>query len=629
MVEIKKEKKSKQSHQLHEKHKKQPLLEKTSQSSVPKYEDIVKHKIRPSYPSPIIEKGKDKNFEELVKHSLDEILKLKHKEKAHSSFLGTPERILNCEEDIVEQRSKVEIPQSCKTPQEVISKVSSYFNGVLDNASPIMLENVHPPSNIPAIISTLFASLYNVGMVQDEFSWNVVLTEIETIGMMAKLIGWDAKKANGVFTFGGTGNELYGIKVALTRALGMDYRYKGIRENVKIFVSEIGHYCKFNVTDWLGIGMDNVVPISITEDNSMNYDDLYDKLSKSVKNGEKIAAIVSTCGSTDPFSVDDVSEIVKIRDRIVEENNLDYKPFVYADSVIGWPWLFFKTYNFEENPLQIEADYVLPAIKSVLSKMEKLELADAVGLDFHKTGFCHYICSCVMFKDGKEFEENLSRPKDFAQYLYNFSVYKPGTYTLECSRAASCLAAFSTIHLFGVEGYQSLIAHLISVQHALRTNLTEQMKNVAIVNDLDNGFVSLFRVYPQGVDAKKEFEKELNGQLSDDEINKYNEYQKHIANVLHLKRVQEDGPALSYTRCFRKNKNGCPISALKVFPMSPFCSKDMMINHVVPFIKDTVEQVGSQEDMEEHKKKVESEDHPKWAYPRHRHFENVTLHNTW
>ena len=335
--------------------------------------------------------------------------------------------------------------------------------------------------------------------------------------------------------------------------------------------------------------------------------------------------IVCTTGSTDPFGVDNVQEIVEMRDRIVQEYNLNYKPFVYCDSVIGWPWLFFKDYNFEENHLEIDTEYVLPAIRSVYEQIKHVNLADAVGLDFHKTGFCHNICSCILFKDGKEFEDNLSRPRDMAQYLYNFSVYKPGTYTLECSRAATCLSAFSTMHLFGIEGFQSMIAHLVSVQHALRTALGEH-SNIIVVNDLDNGFVTLFRVYPEGINAKDEYEKEFN-ESDSSAIEKSNEYQKHIANVLHIKRIEEEGPALSYTRNFRKNKHGLPLSALKVFPMSPFCSEEIMRENVVKFIEKAYKEVGK--DVEGHTEKVKKANHPKWVYPRHKHFDTVSWHNDW
>ncbi|KAF0976316.1 hypothetical protein FDP41_004622 [Naegleria fowleri] len=628
MVELKKVAKQKSTAGPSGKSKqKQQHIPSKTKTRVPLFQKIVQEQIQPAYPSPILDEKRDRNFEDLMKHSLDEILKLKHTDNPHSSFIGKAERILNAEEDIANYRAKAELPLHPSTPKQVISKVSEYFHGVMDLSSPVNLENVNPPANIPALISSFFGSLYNVAVVHDEFAWNVSLTEIESLGMLSKLVGWDPQTANGIFTFGGTGNELYALKVALARCLGMKYRYKGIRDSdhVKVFVSEIGHYCKFNTCDWCGIGMDNIVGIGINDDNSMNMDDLYKKLSESARNKEKIACIIATCGSTDPFGVDDVRSIVEIRDKIVEEYQLDYKPFVYVDSVIGWPWLFFRYYDFEKNPLQIDTQYVLPAIKSVFERIQFMNLADAVGIDFHKTGFSHYVCSCVLFKDRKEFEENLSRPKEFMYYLYNFSVYKPGCYTLECSRPAMCLSAYSTLLLFGIEGYQSMIAHLVSVQHALRTALSE-FENIVIVNDLDNGFVTLFRVYPEGINAKEQYKKEFE-ESDATVVNKSNDYQKHIANILHLKRIEEDGPALSYTRNFRKNKHGLALSAIKAFPMSPFCTEELIRDYVVKYIVNVCKEVGH--DIDGHVEKVEGEGHPSWKYPRHRHFDKLTMHNQW
>ncbi|KAL9644692.1 hypothetical protein ABK040_012459 [Willaertia magna] len=581
---------------------------------LPKYEQIMEQRIRPSYPSPVKEQKRDENFENLVHQSLEHIFKLKHK-SVENCFLGNPERWLNSEEDIVKRRGMAEVPKDPIPPSEIIEKLIPYFNGLVDVATPSAMENVNPPSSSAAVIASMFGNLFNASILEDDEAWNVVNTEIESIGMVSKLIGWDAEKTNGVFTFGGTGNYLYGIKAGLARVLGQDYRWKGLRENCKFIASDVGHYCKYSVADWTGLGMDNVALVKIKDDNSMDTNDLRKRLQDVHEKGEKVVAIVATIGTTDAFGIDDVEEIAKIRDNFVKENNLDYKPFVYCDSVIGWVWLFFKDYDFEKNPLEIDTKEILPSIKNTLGKVSKMRFADACGIDFHKTGFCHYNCSCIIFRDGKEFIDLLKRPSNMAQYLYHYSIYHPGEYTLECSRTASySLAAWATLHTFGVTGYQAMVAHLLSVQNALRHELNSR-QNIVVVNMDDSGFVTLFRCYPEGVDAKKKYKEEFeNG--TEKELKDTNDFNQEIANHLFMYRVHEKGPALSFTSKFRESKsnNPYPIAAIKIFPMSPYSNAEVMKLDVIPFIERAIKEVGK-----DHKKKRQVEEqkqHPTWLYPR-------------
>ena len=58
--------------------------------------------------------------------------------------------------------------------------------------------------------------------------------------------------------------------------------------------------------------------------------------------GKKIAAIIATMGTTDAFGLDDLQAIVAMRDSLVDEFQLSYRPHIHADAVIGWAWSVFK-----------------------------------------------------------------------------------------------------------------------------------------------------------------------------------------------------------------------------------------------------------------------------------------------
>ena len=66
---------------------------------------------------------------------------------------------------------------------------------------------------------------------------------------------------------------------------------------------------------------------------------------EALTNGKKIAAIIATLGTTDAFGLDDLESIVALRDTLVDDFQLDYRPHIHADAVIGWAWSVFNNYD--------------------------------------------------------------------------------------------------------------------------------------------------------------------------------------------------------------------------------------------------------------------------------------------
>ena len=62
------------------------------------------------------------------------------------------------------------------------------------------------------------------------------------------------------------------------------------------------------------------------------------------------------------------------------------------------------------------------------------------------------------------------------------------------------MAALANIRLLGKQGYQVLIGHMVEMAEMLRERL-EQHPFIQVLNERNYGPVTLFRVYPPGVDA--------------------------------------------------------------------------------------------------------------------------------
>jgi glutamate/tyrosine decarboxylase-like PLP-dependent enzyme len=467
-----------------------------------------------------------------------------------------------------------------KPLNDVIDELIGFFNGMPNWNHPQTMCNVVPPPNTASIIGSTLTNIFSPNILEGEYSWNIAKTEIESGAMLSQLIGWDPKKSGGIYTFGGTGCYFYGTKLALTSVFGKKSRFKGIREDGKILVSSSGHYIKQNCSDWSGLGMDNVCEIPVDENNRMDINALKNKMEELKKQGKPIVMIVCTMGTTDAFAIDPIEEVRKLIDNY--ENAKGYpKPFLYADAVIGWSWLSFNKYDFKKNALQF-SDRALKILEHNYKQMKPLRHADGIGIDFHKTGWAPYNCSFFITKDYDRFQDLLGRP--LPGYLQDRTPYNPFKYSFETSRTGSySMSGWATLKMFGYEGYQVMLGRIIEVSIFFR-DLLKKDNNLVCVNPDNNGFVTLFRVYPKHIDAEKQYEKELNDPNYKDELNAYNLLQQRIANKLfsmlrdskHKVSGWENPPYTSFTSKYRLTKyacdekdSACYIYALKAYPMSP------------------------------------------------------------
>ena len=520
------------------------------------YRDVLE-KIRLAFPQPVSDPIHDSYFVHSVMRALDQVDAL----KTHLPMLGTI-----VPGDFAAAR-QANLPNTMSSVEDITVDLVGYLRGMTIFGHPRTQQNVIPPPTIPSLIGVLIASLYNPNIAWDEYSHLVALAEVEVVGMTSKMVGYDAEQASGVFTFGGTGTTLYAVKLGLEKACPETIR-TGTSEDVVVFVSDAGHYCAANIVGWLGIGTDNLVTIPTTDENEMDLDRLEQEVRKALKNGKKIAAIIATLGTTDAFGLDDLESIVALRDTLVEEFQLDYRPHVHADAVIGWAWSVFNNYPFEENPLGFRPRTVR-ALAGACRRIRHLSLADSVGIDFHKTGFAPYISSLVLVKDQADLDLVKRHPEQMP-YLYHFGEHRPGMYTLETSRAGTgVLAALANLRLFGEQGLRVILGHIVEMTQLLREHL-EGHVGTTVLNRDNFGTVTLFRAYPEGVDTFAIKQQEFEDPIYRESLLAHNAYNQDIFQYVHAEAMEGRGVVISTTDCYRHTTYGEPILALKSFILSPF-----------------------------------------------------------
>jgi glutamate/tyrosine decarboxylase-like PLP-dependent enzyme len=524
------------------------------------YRDVLQ-RIRLSFPQPVSDRVHDSYFVHSIMRALDQVDAL----KSELPLLGK-----TVPPDYAAGR-RAELRPRASTIEEVTAELVHYLEGMTLFGHPRTQQNVVPPPSIPSLIGVLLASLYNPNLAWDEYSRLVSLAEVETTALAARLVGYDAEQAGGVFTFGGTGTTLYGLRIGLEKACPGTME-NGLGEGVVVFASDAAHYCRYSVAGWMGLGTRSVVTIPTDQRNEIDLEALEEAAAAALKAGKRIAAFIATLGTTDAFGLDDLEAIVALRDRLVHDHQLGYVPHVHADAVIGWAWSVFNDYDVEANPLGFRRR-TLRAVAGACRRIRHLHLADSIGIDFHKTGFTPYISSLFLLRRREDFRL-LARQPEMMPYLFQFGDYHPGTFTLETSRSGGgVLAALANLKLFGTEGLQATLGHMVEMAQLLREHL-DGHEGTTVLNRDNFGTVTIFRVYPPGVDTFVVPRQEFTEAEHRDSLLAHNDYNRRVADHIHTEAMAGRGVVLSLTDCYRLTAYGEPIVGLKSFILSPFVDEE-------------------------------------------------------
>jgi len=535
----------------------------------PRYRTLLEG-LRRQFPQPVSDPVHDAYFVFSILRALDQVDAL----KTQTPLLGkgdTPTYAAPDYKAAVEAR----LAREGTSLEAVIPQLVKQLEGMFIWGHPQSQVNVITHPSIAGIIGVLLASTYNPNLCSDESGRGFSEAEVRASSMAADLVGYDPTLSGGVFTFGGTGCLLYGMKVGLEKAVP-DAMQRGLREPVVVLASEQCHYAVLNAAGWLGMGQESVVRVPTHLDNAINVSLLRDAARTALAAGKRIACIIATMGSTDAFGLDDLRAIHALRDELCAEFKLDYVPHIHADAVIGWAWSVFNDYDFTANMLGFRGRTVR-ALAQAHHRLKHLKLADSIGIDFHKTGYAPYISSLFLLRTANDFG-TIARDRASMPYLYQSGVHHPGMYTLETSRSGTGpMAALANLLMLGREGYRTLLGHVVEMAEVLREGL-ESHPDLTVLNGDNVGPVTLFRVYPPGVDTFTIKERERTDPSFRGRLEEYNRLNRRVFERVHTEALAGRGVVISMTDCYRKTDYGAPIAALKSYVLSPFTDEARMLS---------------------------------------------------
>lgn len=385
--------------------------------------------------------------------------------------------------------------------------------------SPRYQGHMNTDTLMAANLGYMLTLLYNPNNCAYEGSPATTALEIEVGRQLAKLMGYNPEKAWGHITSGGTvanyeglwlARNLKSIPPALRDVMpetvaGLDdwqllnlptgkildladeakaaglfdamrrysVRGKGMAgQNLgKVLVPQSKHYSWAKAVDILGIGQENLIPVPVKDNYRMDITALRREIDRLADAHTPILAVVAVVGTTEEGAVDEVHEIVRLRDRYEARGvcfylHIDAAYGGYARSLFLDEEDRFLDYNAvsrqheRQGVIHYDTDWLTLDVYEAFKAMPQ---ADSITVDPHKLGYIPYAAGAIVAGD-RRIIDIISY---FAAYVFEKNDDNPmllGSYIMEGSKAGAAAAAVWMAHKvvpLNITGYGRIIGYSI------------------------------------------------------------------------------------------------------------------------------------------------------------------------
>ncbi|AZI57200.1 tyrosine decarboxylase [Nakamurella antarctica] len=256
----------------------------------------------------------------------------------------------------------------------------------------------------------------------------------------------------------------------------------------KWLVPETKHYSWLKAADIIGVGLDQLVAIPVSDNYRMDIEALTKIVEEMAQSRTPILGLVTVVGTTEEGAVDEVDKIIALRDRMRASGLYFY---IHCDAAYGGyaRSLFFDTDGrFVDYPELSELHQShgifsrdLLVSEEVYAGFKAISQVESVTVDPHKMGYVPYAAGGIAIRL-KKMRNVISY---FAPYVFDKGVVAPdmlGAFTLEGSRAGATAASVWAAHRclpLDVSGYGRLIASGMQTAHRFRDFLADLKFTVA------------------------------------------------------------------------------------------------------------------------------------------------------
>ncbi|WRZ92773.1 lysine decarboxylase DesA [Streptomyces sp. NBC_01007] len=310
--------------------------------------------------------------------------------------------------------------------EEVYLQDAIYFH------HPRYLAHLNCPVVIPAVLGEAVLSAVNSSLDTWDQSAGGTLIERKLIDWTNERIGL-GPAADGVFTSGGSQSNLQALLLAREEAKpgGEGWEGEGTGAalgKLRIFASEVSHFSVKKSAKLLGLGADAVVSIPVDHDKRMQTVALARELERCRQDGLVPMAVVATAGTTDFGSIDPLPEIAELCSRS--------GAWMHVDAAYGCG--------------------LLTSLKN-RDRLDGIERADSVTVDYHKSFFQPVSSSAVLVRDASTlrhatYHAEYLNPRRMVQERIPNQVDK----SLQTTRRFDALKLWMTLRVMGADGIGEL-----------------------------------------------------------------------------------------------------------------------------------------------------------------------------
>ncbi|MBN7808666.1 aspartate aminotransferase family protein [Agrobacterium rosae] len=306
----------------------------------------------------------------------------------------------------------------------------------LDVGNPATMAHLHCPVAVPALAAEVLISATNQSLDSWDQSPFATLLEERVLTWLTQFAGLPAS-ASGSFTSGGSQSNMTALYLATERH-GAAARSHGV-----IFTSEHSHFSIRKSASVLGFASDAVVTVPTDIEGRLSVSALKEAVDQAKEQGRVPFVVVATAGTTDLGAIDPLSEVADLA--------ASYGLWLHVDAAYGGGLLFSRHRD----------------------RLDGIERADSVALDFHKMLFQPISCGALLLSDGAHFSP-LSMKADYLNPEVSIFGDVPNFVesSVQTTRRSDALKFLMTLRAIGQDGLDALICrtldNALAAAHSIR-----------------------------------------------------------------------------------------------------------------------------------------------------------------
>jgi L-2,4-diaminobutyrate decarboxylase len=242
------------------------------------------------------------------------------------------------------------------------------------------------------------------------------------------------------------------------------------KERPCYLISEQAHYSVGRNVKIMGLGDESIVRVPVDKSFKMRTDLLEELKKKAEQEGKRIISVVASSCSTATGTYDDLNAVADFCEK--------YDLWMHVDGAHGLGVLFSDKYR---------------------TRVDGIERADSVVIDFHKMLLVPALNTLVMFKNAERSYETFAQK---ASYLFQKSQknvwYNSATRTIECTKSALGIIAYTALKYYGNDYYKQYIDSRYDLSSIL-ARLVKTDNKLELAAEPESNIIC-FRFKPDGFD---------------------------------------------------------------------------------------------------------------------------------